>query len=44
MPALFKDQLNSNLWSGDGSNSNEKNDLLDDPVACRSQPACPLAG
>jgi hypothetical protein len=39
---LFKDQLKANIWSNDQTNLIEKHDLLDDPVACRNQPACPL--
>lgn len=41
---IFKQQLADNKWSQDGNTITEKHDLLDDPQACRRQPACPLNG
>jgi hypothetical protein len=39
---LFKAQLAANQWSDDQQELEEQHDLLDNPLACREQPDCPL--
>lgn len=41
---IFKQQVAANVWDTTGPLPvlKEKKDLLDDPVACRNQPGCPL--
>ena len=39
---IFKAQLADNRWSAKLAKLEEKHDLLDDPVRCRSQAGCPL--
>jgi hypothetical protein len=41
---VFKDQLAANQWSQDGDRLLNRYDLLENPLACREQAACPLKG
>ena len=40
MCSVVKDQMIANKW--EGAKLAKKHDLLDNPAACRAQPACPL--
>jgi hypothetical protein len=39
---VFKAQLAANQWSDDQQELEQQHDLLDNPLACREQPGCPL--
>jgi hypothetical protein len=41
---VFTNQLAGNRWQAGGEELIDKADLLDDPVRCRGQAACPLNG